>query len=260
MPGPYPQALPPALPSELLEYVLSHQTYPTTLIICQPRASFLTSLNSVDITSPQRPEPPLAQDESEGPPPEEPPRRHNLLIPTLHQIATSRHINLVFIPTLSHLRAYLTAFPPPASDPPPEQKFDKLGRQVPLLVVYGLVELHRDTSEWSAQGLSNSVSNLVEAGWRSEKGVVVTEDRGLDEEYYGAMLEGEEEEAEIEGSVEERKRKQVCRVWEQKVPILNGSVRRAGLDSEDGAWSGRTVEVGRIFGRWFRFGRGDWVT
>lgn len=255
MPGPYPQALPPALPSELLDYILSHQTYPTTLIICQPRASFLTSLlNSIDVTSPQRPEPPLPDEESEEPLPEEPPLRHNLLIPTLHQIATSLHINLVFIPTLSHLRAYLAAFPPPANSPPPDQKFDKLSKQVPLLVVYGLIELHRDTSEWSAQGLSNSLSNLVEAGLRSGRGVVVIEDRGLDEEYFEAVLEEEEE-----GNEEERRWKQLCGVWEQRVPILNGSVRRAGLDSEDGAWSGRTVEVGRVFARWFRFGRGDWV-
>ncbi|CAG8982532.1 hypothetical protein HYALB_00002315 [Hymenoscyphus albidus] len=251
MPRSIPLALPPVLPSELLEYVLSHQAYPTTIIICQPRASFLTSLlNSVDTT----PHDNLGDTQSPLP-------RHNLLVPTLHQIATSKHINLVFVPTVSHLRAVLPAFPPtPADEKPPLQKFDKPGRQVPLLVVYGLVELHRDTSEWSAQGLSNSVSNLVEAGWRSERRVVAIEDRGLDEEYYETVLEEGEEEGVEEGTEDDRKWKQLCKVWEQRVPILNGSVKRAGLDSEDGAWSGRTVEVGRVLGRWFRFGRGDRVT
>lgn len=105
---------------------------------------------------------------------------------------------------------------------------------MPLLVVYGLVELHRDTSEWSAQGLGNSVAGLVEAGWRGRWEVVVIEERKDEEE-------------------EER-----SKVWEQRVPILSGSVRRAGMENEDGGWSGRTVEVGRILGRWFRFGRGDW--
>jgi hypothetical protein len=35
-------------------------------------------------------------------------------------------------------------------------------------------------------------------------------------------------------------------------------LRRAGLESEDGGWSGRTVEVERILGRWFKFRKGDW--
>jgi hypothetical protein len=39
--------------------------------------------------------------------------------------------------------------------------------------------------------------------------------------------------------------------------MLNGSVRRAGLESEEGGWSGRTVEVGRILARWFKFRKGD---
>jgi hypothetical protein len=56
----------------------------------------------------------------------------------------------------------------------------------------------------------------------------------------------------------EERRKGRRRVWEERVPMLNGSVRRAGLESEDGGWSGRTVEVGRILARWFKFGRGDW--
>jgi len=48
-------------------------------------------------------------------------------------------------------------------------------------------------------------------------------------------------------------------VWEERVPMLNGSVRRAGLESEEGGWSGRTVEVGRIVGRWFNFARAEWA-
>lgn len=131
---------------------------------------------------------------------------------------------------------------------PPEKKFDKPGRKTPLLVVYGLLELHRDTSEWSAQGLGNSVAGLVEAGWRTGRKVVLLEERGMGDD----LGDGD-------GNVgTEERRKGRGRVWEERVPMLNGSVRRAGLESEDGGWSGRTVEVGRILARWFRFGRGDW--
>jgi hypothetical protein len=39
-----PQLLSPALPSELLSYVLNHHMYPSTLIICSGRSNFMTAL------------------------------------------------------------------------------------------------------------------------------------------------------------------------------------------------------------------------
>jgi len=63
-------------------------------------------------------------------------------------------------------------------------------------------------------------------------------------------MEGEEE--------PQRQKGRGSKVWEERVPMLNGSARRAGLESEEGGWSGRTVEVGRILARWFKFREGDW--
>ena len=120
-----------------------------------------------------------------------------------------------------------------------------------MLVVYGLVELHRDTSEWSAQGLGNTLAGLVEAGWRSGRGVVVLEERkvgGEDHHPIGDPGEGDET----------GERMRIKTGWNEGVPMLNGSVRRAGMESEDAGWSGRTVEVGRILSRWFKFERTDW--
>jgi hypothetical protein len=159
-------------------------------------------------------------------------------------------VKVVFIPTVSHLRAYLAAFEEEDQEWPPALALDNEGRKGLLMVVYGLVGLHRETSEWSAQGLGNSVSMLVEVGERCSRELVCFEERGV-EGLSG--LEGEMEGEGVEGS----RWKEVCKVWEEKVPMLNGSVRRAGLDSKNETWSGRSVEVGRIFGRWFRFGRGD---
>lgn len=246
---PTPVALPPALPSELLTYILTHQTYPTTVIICQPRSTFLFSLlTSVPQTLQAQPLPPPADGFShpQAEPASEPIPLHSLLVPTLHQVATSRHINLVFVPTLSHLRAYVAVFSSSEAvgKGPSEQKFDRPGKKIPLLVVYGFLELHRDTSEWSAQGLGNSTAGLVEAGWRTGRKVVILEQRGMDD----ALSDIEEE---------ERRNKRPV-IWEEGVPILNGSVRRAGLERDDGGWSGRTVQVGRILARWFKFGKGDW--
>ncbi|TVY45991.1 hypothetical protein LOCC1_G003027 [Lachnellula occidentalis] len=231
MPRTGPLALSPALPSELLTYILSQSAKPTTLIICQPRTAFLSSLRD-SITTHDDP----SDNEGRSPP------EHPLLVPTLHQIATSRHVKLVFIPTVSHLRAYMAVFPK-------EDHGQEGEKKTPLLVVYGLVELHRDTSEWSAQGLGNSVAGLVEAGWRGRLEVVVVE-RQVDDGGVSLNLD-DLEMGEGEG-------RDARRVWEQRMPMLNGSVRRAGMESEDGGWSGRTVEVGRILGRWFRFRKGNW--
>lgn len=44
-------------------------------------------------------------------------------------------------------------------------------------------------------------------------------------------------------------------IWHDKLPILSGSVRRAGAEVEYG---GRTVEVGMVLRRWFVFGIGEW--
>ncbi|TVY55232.1 hypothetical protein LSUE1_G009604, partial [Lachnellula suecica] len=157
---PKPLALQPTLPSELLTYILSHNAQPVTLIICQPRAKFLSSLKR-STTSRQTAPPPENEPQdaaSEQAPP------HPLLIPTLQQIATSRSMKLVFIPTVSHLRAYLAVFTSPEGKEKRQYKEgQEKGKKAPLLVAYGLVELHKDTSEWSAQGLGNSVAGLVEA-------------------------------------------------------------------------------------------------
>ncbi|KAH7370379.1 hypothetical protein BKA65DRAFT_589725 [Rhexocercosporidium sp. MPI-PUGE-AT-0058] len=275
---PQPLALTPALPSELLTYILTHQTYPTTLIVCQSRASFLPSLQRC-MTNSVQPGPPLPmadqeedaevgtgndvqaerQPEIEVEEERQQSQRRPLLIPTLHQIVSSRSINLVFVPTLSHLRAYLTICPGQEGkegmeNRPPKQKqqrqFDNMGNKTPLLVVYGLVAMHRDTSEWSAQGLGCSVAALVEAGGRGERMVVVLEEREG-----SAVTAGDDDE---EGREREGRREGRKTGWEERLPMLNGSVKRVGLESEDGGWSGRTVEVGRVLGRWFRFEKGEW--
>jgi hypothetical protein len=149
---------------------------------------------------------------------------------------------MAFINTVSHLRAYLAAFPGSAGEKGVSIAETKLKNVVtegisPMIVVYGLVGLHRDTSEWSAQGLGNSTAALVEVAWRMGQRVVVIEEK---------LDDGRDE----LGGVDER-------VWEERVPILNGNVRPAGLEDEDALWSWRTVEVRRVLGRWFKFRKGE---
>ncbi|KAI1114421.1 hypothetical protein F5Y14DRAFT_450963 [Nemania sp. NC0429] len=241
-----PIFLSPALPSELLSYILNNHVYPSTLIICSPRVDFLASLVQ-DIRSPsylrstqdaglrglQQGEPSSNRlDSADG----KVEVKHALLSSPLYQVATSRHIRVVYVPTVAHLRAYLSVFSPEGSGvpaPPTAARTLTSGKR-PHILLYGLVNLHRDTSEWSAQGLSSTISNLVDLAHRLSWGAVLIEPQ----------------DSSCRTPLEELLR--------EAVPTLNGGARRLGPDSEEGAWTGRTVEVGRILGRWFRFQGAQW--
>lgn len=158
---------------------------------------------------------------------------------------------MVFIPTVSHLRAYLSIFdpadskiPPPPSDSVP----DNNNNRRPLLLVYGFLSLHRDTSEWSAQGISATAAGLVEAARRTKFGAVVVDAPMI------AAGENEERSAEGNGSVAAG----TLAMLEDELPLLSGSVARAGGDFDDAAWTGRKVSVDRVLGRWFRYKEGEW--
>lgn len=243
--APVPLACPPALPSELLSYVLGYQSFPTTLIICQPRSAFLSSL----LSSINRPAETHALDAVTNTTEQHPanlvsetPKQHPLLVPTLKQVASSRYINLVFCNTVTHLRAYLSAFPAPQTERRDLKGKPESNRpeKCPLILVYGLLELHRDTSEWSVQGLGSSIAVLVEAGWRAGRRIVVLEEK-MDVQ-------------QSPGDGGDRPQG----IWEERLPMLSGNVKRAGFDGEDAVWSGRTVEVRRVLGRWFKFRGTGW--
>ena len=235
-----PEVFPPALPSELLSFIISQCAYPTTLVICTSKADFISGLVT-DIRHQTNPESDLSRTHQGGEPPHERPNPHeqsssiasDLLQAPLYQVAIARHIRLVFIPTVSHLRAFLSVFSPHDSKipAPPETTPDGgPGKKLRLLLVYGFLDLHHYTSEWSAQGLSSTAAILVEAGKRVDFQAIIVEAR---------KAEGGDELAEF-------------------IPVLGGSARRMGLDMDEGVWSSRTVQVRRVLGRWFRFRSDEW--
>ncbi|KAK9422634.1 hypothetical protein SUNI508_00497 [Seiridium unicorne] len=260
--SPIPLLLSPALPSELLTYILNQHVYPSTLIFCSTRADFLKSLQD-DIREGdtlrrrQLGEGASSQDPTTEPnvPRPELDNKHDLahqdrlLAQTLSFLAISRHIRTVYIPTVTHLRSYMSVFSPDDSKiTAPPTNFAPPGRKPPSLIIYGVIESHRDTSEWSAQGLGNTVAALVETATRLGWGLVLVEPRRL----YGEEHDDESDRRAIQGDDDFEN------LLKEKLPILSGSARRAGLDSGEGGWSGRTVEVGRVISRWFNFQRGHW--
>ncbi|KXH52236.1 hypothetical protein CSIM01_12246 [Colletotrichum simmondsii] len=218
-----PTVLSPASPAELLHYILTFQPYPTTLLICYQRQDFISALVSDSRKN-------ISQQNHEQPE-DLPPLP--LLSATLLQTAIARHIRMLFIPSVTHLRAFLSAFdtsdsliPPPPNFPSSDSK-----SRPPLLLVYGFLDLHRDSSEWSAQGLSSSAAVLIEAARRADTKFkpVIVEPRGAGgHEDFTSLLRDD-------------------------APVLSGSSRRS-----EGVWMGRTVEVRRVLGRWFCFQTGRW--
>jgi hypothetical protein len=221
-----PTVLSPGSPSDLLSYILTYHTYPTAILICSPREEFLASL-AQDIQG-QALQDELAADQESGA--DKPvARSHPLLATPLFKVAASRHLRIVFIPTVSHLRAYLSVFDPTQSNisPPPNHK--PFHRRPPLLLIYGFLDLHRDTSEWSAQGISNTAATFVEASKRVSFKAVIVEPKSKGSEDMGPF-----------DSLAEA------------VPVLSGSPRKEG-----GGWAGRTTTVKRVLGRWFEVETGQ---
>jgi hypothetical protein len=256
-----PTILAPATPSELLSTIVHRLRYPTTLLIGCSKEDFVSTL-AQDVyqhasTSGHHPEPTpqditigITQPENKKTAAAKP--THHLLHPSLMQIATSRHIRTVFIPSVTHLQAYLTVFSstsdsnisPPTPNWTTQPAADAAataanssgkggssagnGNTPPLLLVYGFLEVHRDGIAWSAQGISNSLAALIECGARESLTPVIVEPKGA----------GGHEDLE--------------QVLAAKVPLLSGTYAKG-----DGSWSGRTVEMSRILGRWLEFGHGD---
>ncbi|KAJ4387133.1 hypothetical protein N0V93_007722 [Gnomoniopsis smithogilvyi] len=235
---PSPLILSPALPSELLAYIIQYESHPTTLLMCCSRAEFVSDLVS-DVQK-SRPHPV----ENKGSPSL---AASTLLSSPLYQVAIARHIRVVFIPTVSHLRAYLSVFSPADSKiPPPPNDFPSTDERLPLLLVYGFLGLHRDTSEWSAQGISATAAGFVEAARKNRfKAVVVDPPLGSDMGEDEAVGERASSTAE-------------CVMFEEEMPVLSASVVRVGVDFEDAAWTGRRVSVDRVLGRWFQYQQGAW--
>lgn len=216
-----PVVLSPASPYELVEHIVAYQKHPTTLLICSSRDEFFASilqdvrdrLEPADGDNPQRP--------------------LSLLSSPLYQQAIARHIRILFVPTVTHLRCFLAAFDPEDSKipPPPAGASSSSGpRRPPLLLAYGFLDIHRDSSEWSAQGICNTASALVDGARRAGFSAVIVEPRNrAGHESFDALLA-------------------------EAAPVLSGS----GGRREDGGWIGRRIEVRRILGRWFRFQTGQW--
>lgn len=229
-----PTVLRPLTLPALLDHVLSTQSAsptPTTLVICSDQSTFLQDLaHSLE----------QQQGTAQGD------NLKHLLVPTLHNLATTRHVKLAFCASVQALLAYLTAY-----DRPGYVRFEESeGRE--RLVIIDPLALHKPTSSFSVQGLSRMFAAAVETAQRTGATLHLVECEGgrqtqhvhVHDEDDTLMLEGDDGGGFAAESQDP---------WDQDVSIMNVSARRFGFGVGERAWAGRTVTAKRIAARWFRF-------
>lgn len=212
--------------TDLLESLINDESpQDTTLVICSTRKAFLHQIAPTLLT-PQVQEIPASQEsleEGEGSPaPLQVP--HRFLIQTLGLLASTQALKAAFCPTVKSLRAWLSTYTASA------QTFLTLDSNARRnLIVVNSILLHRDTSEFSVQGLSRTLACMVEAAVRNRMKPRLVECKDFHDEH--DLARG-------------------YTLWDVQVPLLSGSVRLGG----DGAnWAGRAISVKMITSRWFHF-------
>lgn len=155
---------------------------------------------------------------------------------------------MVFVPSIAHLRAHLAVLRPKSSIKPTESGNPSSDCRESFLI-YGLVDIHRDTSEWSVQGLAAVVAAAAEAAHRLKTSVFLIEELSALDEW--------NDDQKAEELVDSEAQREI--VWQQKLPMLNGSLRRQFSADDPGVerWIGRTVEVGSVLSRWCEFAETD---
>ncbi|KAJ9644575.1 hypothetical protein H2199_003538 [Coniosporium tulheliwenetii] len=247
---------------DFINFILEHHTLPTTIVICASRDAFLQQLLRSESSS--RPSNQSADNQLD---PETIPEQHaeSLLIPTLHLLSTSRTVDLAFCPSLHALQAYLSAYSARAASWTKATEARTTGEsvrtgKVPILALLNPLALHRETSSFSAQGLSRTFASAVEAADRNRQKLIIAEcvDGHVTPENVG-QDEGDEAmedvdvrmavEAEAAGTGSEERSKE--NPWDQEVGILNVTTRTFGAGER--GWVGRTVKIRRVAERWCVF-------
>lgn len=232
--GPRPVVIENIELDAFMNSLLDQHAFPSTLLVYDPRDAFIRGLLQATASRPTMDSP------------------HPLLINTLQLIAQSRTLQVVFCPTLDAVRARLSTYV--ATNEALSSRLEPPhAKTQPLLAVLGLVEAHRKTASWSAQGLSRTLAIAVEAAHRSGQQLVLTEcisAAGSDEETSSDQQQdfGDAEEGHGDSTMEVGEVTVPNSVWEEQVAILNVTTKSFGAGER--GWVGRTVKVRKVMERW----------
>ncbi|ETI21306.1 hypothetical protein G647_07652 [Cladophialophora carrionii CBS 160.54] len=181
------------------------------LIICSAKEAFVSQVLAE--LHHHRREANDAQDEPISPAPD-----HILLSRSLHVLSASQHVNLIFCPTITVLRGYLSGLVHTLTGSSPT-----LGP----IIVLNLLAMHHGTSEFTLQGLSQTLATAVSATHRTGRALKLVECKDIrdpSDPHRGAAL------------------------WRAEVQLLSAAIKigEAGQN-----WGRRTISVMKVASRWF---------
>ena len=202
---------------------------PTDLIVCSTREAFLLEVVSeVDRHNAVQRVPtasaggedvvPTVQASSS-------PRSHMLASASLYLLNASQYCRLVFCPSITVLRGYLSGYS--STSPMPIPSISPRGPEGKQLILLNLLRLHHGTSEFNLQGLSQTLAVAVSAAHRTNSSLQLVECKDISDPSdpnSGPIL------------------------WHAEVPLLSGSVK---IGDGGASWGRRTISAMRISSRWF---------
>ncbi|PVI03525.1 hypothetical protein DM02DRAFT_245957 [Periconia macrospinosa] len=239
----HPPCTLPALLSHLLDsraHSTGNVTTHVNLIVCSARAAFLhhllASLEQKHGNEHQEQSPSSMELE-------------HLIMPTLRNLATARHVHVSYCASVQALLAYLSTYSGAAAK---DTGSHPRWRHEQIVLVNPLA-LHASTVSFSAQGLSRTFAVAVETATRLGAGLIVAECEKLSTnessqqpDDMGVVTQRDEEQPDRNSIVD-------LDPWEHEVPILSPSTKKFGSGHSERPWAGRTVSVKRIVVRWFVF-------
>jgi hypothetical protein len=243
---------------DLVQHLLENDSPSSVLVVCASKDVFVDQLHAtcldsgVDDTNNEQPINMIRPELNESSKPD----LHPLLKqPTLHQLATSRKIKLVFCPELVHLRAYLSTLAiPPTSRPQNNKTTENDKPDTPLLTIFNPISQHRATSSFSAQGLNRTFALAVEAAYATQTQLLMVECPSVGRPRDNADHLGDagyDFDFETDTTAVPPQPPAAADFWDEQVSILNVTTKSFGAGGR--GWVGRTVTVRRVAERWFVF-------
>lgn len=226
--------------ADLVNFILHETNSSTTVVICSTRERFLEQLvASVSSQLQEHEQHRVSENESSSllevdqPSPIKPPTTaESLLSNTIGSIASSQRVKLVFCPSLAHLRACISTFQLRPSHSNIDPKKQDAGRQRPVIAILDFLAVHYMSTQFSAQGLSQTLALAVETAARTDSTILLCE---------------------CNDAVNSGDRDHGPRLWDLHVPLLNGGTIRSDNERASSSWSGRHVTVRQVAQRWFKF-------
>lgn len=224
-----------------VRYILKTHAAPSILIVCSTKEAFLQQLHDS-----------LAADAHHDQNSGYPAQQQHWTTPTLRLFASSRTVKLAFCPELAHLRAYLAAYSHRTSLEPDDSMSSSTSRRsTRTLAILNLIDLHRTTSAFSAQGLNRTLALAVESAYYTKSRLVLAEIPSAQAAGHPGDLSGLPDFAMQDESHHVAPNQPASNTWDDEVSILNVTTKSFGAGER--GWVGRTVEVRQVVARWCVF-------